>query len=102
MGGPLACNQLIGVRLSANPLPRSSPEERPAYTRVAGGSIPSVAIGSLYVGGPRAGLKSRKTRFDSEGSHFCPWRVGLVVMSPLFQGGNREFESRTRYCAGVG
>ena len=69
MGGPPACNRQIGVRLSANPLPRSSPEERSAYTRVAGGSIPSVAIGSLHVGGPRAGLKSRKTRFDSERSH---------------------------------
>ena len=51
MGGPLACNQQIGVRLSANPLRRSSPEERPAYIRVEGGSIPSVAI---------AGTLSRK------------------------------------------
>ena len=70
MGGPLACNQQIGVRLSADPLRRSSPEERPAYTRVEGGSIPSVAIWRLSrVSGLRACLKHRRIRFDSGGSH---------------------------------
>lgn len=53
MGGPLACNQQIGVQLSANPLPRSSPEERSVYNRVAGGSIPSVAIWLSGVNGLR-------------------------------------------------
>lgn len=60
-------------------MPRSSSEERWSYKPDAGGSIPSVAIRLSNIGGPCAGLKSRKTRFDSEGSHTARSTSGKVI-----------------------
>ena len=91
-------SRMVSVQIRSGPLRRSSPEERSAYIRVAGGSIPSVAtidvrgrqdichelLWLFGVGASRAGLKSWRIQFDSGGSRSV-WLVTLVAGGRFFK-----------------